>query len=419
MNEISVLIVDDEPHCLDSLTGIIDGLPELPCTTLTCTNACNAITLAQSRRIDLLITDLNMPGINGIQLIDKIRDIWPFCIVIILTAYPHFNTAKDAISRHVFEYITKLNMRDELPNALCRAVDDIRQHEQSHIVLQQRIDNFNHNIYRSLLLGNIHDSESCNQMISSIFPNSDANSQYSLVVTADPIPTALIQQIIQEEAGNGLIGGIFSSDIPGETSALMCLSSTVTREWLSGMLEAVVKRLASNGYSTILVSGIAPVINIAGIYRKIKQHINLLHNNAEQLACILSDDSEAVIPAQEDDYHAMLVRKITQYMDSHITEDLSLTQLSSRFGYSQSYISTIFHNRTGESLQQYVIRKRMKQIESLMLVPEIALNNIGIQAGFSSPSYFSRFVKRVSGLSPREYRRKLLEEAGLPSDTEY
>lgn len=100
----SLLIVDDDSYFLDSITTMLKryGYP-----VIACENAAKALAQFQGNHIDMVLTDIKMPFVSGLELLDEIHKIAPEMPVIMMTAYEDINTAVDAIKRGTFELVLK------------------------------------------------------------------------------------------------------------------------------------------------------------------------------------------------------------------------------------------------------------------------------------------------------------------------
>jgi len=74
---------------------------------------------------------------------------------------------------------------------------------------------------------------------------------------------------------------------------------------------------------------------------------------------------------------------------------------------SAGYFSELFHKTTGMTFTEYVARVRVEKVKHLLANPQLQITTIAYDTGFKSLSQFNRVFKRVSGISPREYRLKL------------
>lgn len=115
-----ILIVDDEPTILNLLNKILigQGYDAVPAS-----NGEKALQLLETEQFDLLISDINMTPINGMELLRKARSDWPDMGVIMLTAYGTVATAVEAMKEGAFDYITKPFKLDELVLTVQRALE--------------------------------------------------------------------------------------------------------------------------------------------------------------------------------------------------------------------------------------------------------------------------------------------------------
>jgi len=115
-----ILIVDDEPTILNLLNKILTGQGY---DTTPASNGEKAIQLLQTEAFDLMISDINMTPINGMELLQKASESYADMGVIMLTAYGTVGTAVEAMKNGAFDYITKPFKLDELVLTVQRALE--------------------------------------------------------------------------------------------------------------------------------------------------------------------------------------------------------------------------------------------------------------------------------------------------------
>ena len=106
-----------------------------------------------------------------------------------------------------------------------------------------------------------------------------------------------------------------------------------------------------------------------------------------------------------------LTAQIQSYIDVNYAGELSSKSIAEHFGRKLNTIEIKFKKAFGLSIQSYILLKR---IEGAMRMLEsnrnIAVSELAAKAGFYNPTYFSRYFKKITGLSPSEYRKMLLEK---------
>ncbi len=107
-----ILIVDDEKDMLQLFQRIIAEETDNEVTTES--DPCRALELFRETPFDMVITDLKMPQMDGMQLMDEVKRIRPDAAVVILTAYATIDNAVEAIRKGAFDYLTKPCRRDRI-----------------------------------------------------------------------------------------------------------------------------------------------------------------------------------------------------------------------------------------------------------------------------------------------------------------
>ncbi len=119
---IKILIADDEPIVIESIKFIIDKHLEKDFEIVgSALSGKEAIEKALLLKPDLVLVDIHMPGINGIEVIRHLRGYNRDLIFIILTAYEHFQYAREAVNLGVYEYMLKPINKNRLVNVLKEA----------------------------------------------------------------------------------------------------------------------------------------------------------------------------------------------------------------------------------------------------------------------------------------------------------
>jgi len=126
--KISILIVDDEDSVRDSLYNwfIEDGY-EVECAE----NAKQALSILESKDMDIVLADIKMPGMDGLEMHRRIRSLNKDSIVIIMTAFAAVDTAVQALKDGAFDYITKPFDPDDLSHLIRNASSQISLKEEN------------------------------------------------------------------------------------------------------------------------------------------------------------------------------------------------------------------------------------------------------------------------------------------------
>lgn len=100
---------------------------------------------------------------------------------------------------------------------------------------------------------------------------------------------------------------------------------------------------------------------------------------------------------------------IRNYISKHYKEPtLSVKDISEYAHLSTSYVCTFFKNETGSTLNQYITEFRMEKAKQLLADPRYRISDISAAVGYNDGNYFGKSFRKSSGLSPSEYREKVL-----------
>jgi len=130
-----ILIVDDEEFVRRALAR---ALREGPYEVLEAEDAKSALQLLREKEVDVVISDLKMPGINGLSLLRIIKDHYPDVIRIMLTGFGDMDTAIKATNEaEIFRFFTKPWERKELLNGLSQAMKIRRLKKENQKLINQ------------------------------------------------------------------------------------------------------------------------------------------------------------------------------------------------------------------------------------------------------------------------------------------
>ena len=100
---------------------------------------------------------------------------------------------------------------------------------------------------------------------------------------------------------------------------------------------------------------------------------------------------------------------IKEYIDKHYSEEqLSIKDISEHVFLSASYICTYFKSQTGQTLNQYITEYRMERAMQLLKDSRYQITDISAKVGYSNGNYFGKSFKKFTGVTPSQYREKIL-----------
>lgn len=118
-SNIKILIVDDEQIVRDSLTHWFE---EDGYQVESAEDGFDVLRNLEPGKYDIMLVDIKMPKLNGLELLEKVKEIDPECVVIMITAYASVPTAVQALKNGAYDYVTKPIDPDELSHLIQNAI---------------------------------------------------------------------------------------------------------------------------------------------------------------------------------------------------------------------------------------------------------------------------------------------------------
>lgn len=104
---------------------------------------------------------------------------------------------------------------------------------------------------------------------------------------------------------------------------------------------------------------------------------------------------------------ADIIKQVKEYITKYYMNDISVSQIAEYFKLTANYLSTIFHQRTGERLIDYLMQTRVEAAKRLLVQnPSASVQDIALMVGYNSARHFSTLFQKQTGMTPSAYRRE-------------
>lgn len=137
----------------------------------------------------------------------------------------------------------------------------------------------------------------------------------------------------------------------------------------------------------------------------------LIKNYLEQLLVLLVRKVTAIgkisVFPNKDSMENNLISSIKDFLEKSAEQKIRIADVCKKFGYSKSYLSKIFHEQTGVTIANYSNYVKIKQAKQLIREDNLNLSEISDKLAFDNPQYFSRVFKRMTGMTPTEFKSTL------------
>lgn len=135
MSPRRILVVDDEEDMLEVYEEMLAGLKDVQVVTEKHSERVSG--LLSDRPFDLLVVDLMMPVLNGIELLKKAKESSPETLVLIITGFPTIETAVESVKLGAFDYIVKPFSPERFLTTVCRALEQKRLQDENRSLIRQ------------------------------------------------------------------------------------------------------------------------------------------------------------------------------------------------------------------------------------------------------------------------------------------
>ena len=394
MERWKILIADDEPKIRRGLHAQIDRLG-LPCEV--CAEAEDgeiALEAAERLRPDILLVDINMPFVNGLDFIQALRRTRADARVILITGYEEFEYARRALELDVHAYLLKPIDVGELRRAVETAIDQLevsrqrnRHFEWAIAQIGNRREFLREEFLRDAVSGRLEADEIREFRVYFDFPEPERMmlmliSAHSSAAGEKPWQHTLRQYALQDALREGPEGMRYRCLFSDDRGNVLLLYDAPP-ELDARLTEAVRAALGGELGLTVRLET-EPVASLTRIAEAYDSAMERMLSSA-QLSPIV-DGAKAYIAAH--------------YADP----DLSLMEVAEALNAHPAYLSRTMKQELGMPFAKYLTNVRIGKAVQLMRDPSIRIWKVAEMVGYSGGNYFSAAFKKVLGVSPADYR---------------
>ncbi len=388
-----ILVVDDERVIREGMETIIDW-ERLGCQKLTMAESADqALKFLEKEMFDLVITDIYMSHISGIQLAKCIKKQWPMIKVIILSAYEDFNYAREAIEAGVFKYLLKPIVPEELEEALLEAMERVsseRKVRETVLEREKLMDTFRPQLVRDcwkdILRGEIS--------------NESDFVQRTQLAGIQHKKTPLCCMLVQRDKLTELPSDIFYKSV-----------CTKSRQ-IFGESEYCVQM--SDKKIAVLLTASPSFPNLMEfcylVEKEIQQNITAASGRMVEEWWNLSSSlrDAAMILETRMEENTNLIAASLRLIDKNIDrEDFGVNDLAEELHVSSSYFSRLFKKNMEMTCIEYITRKRIEKAKELLEHTDIKHQDIAQAVGYANVHYFSMQFKKYTGETPGHFRKRV------------
>ncbi|MDF2938134.1 MAG: AraC family transcriptional regulator [Paenibacillaceae bacterium] len=355
-----IIIVDDEELIRESVSIQLSELEGIAVASLQA-NGSKALEWLEGHYADICLTDVRMPLMDGLQIIEAVNARFPWMTCVVISSYDEFQYARKSMMLGAVDYVLKPIDRDllhEAVNKACAKNNHLRQHEANRLLLQKLP------FHKPLL---------------------DKWLEVILSVYSHAQPLLVVDTL-----------AIFEEWVKGGHQLLNELSMA----WVRLLAEELKKQGLQVSYNEGEDAGLGDAslsceearryFRLCAV-RRLEQSSLLFLEHARQLKNLRMEGP---------------VDKVKGFIESHYAESFSLQELADYAAMSRSYMAKLFKEKTGQTIWSYCVNVRMRKARELLLTTTLKSYEIGLQVGYENSIHFSRIFKQYHGMNPMEYKEK-------------
>ncbi len=372
-----------------------------------------ALPMIRDTNPDIVITDIKMPFMDGLELIRILRVQMPWIGIIVLSGYDEFEYARQCIQLGVREYLLKpinaTQLRDVLDKVSLQ-IETERKTLEHAASLQARMET-DGKFLKEKLIGSLFSEEAAEEdAVSAILQLRSMGvpvpSPYYVVVDAAFSPTGPGQEAAVTLSENS--GGIVHASPSRTGTRLLVLGDTPedAEERAYAFGTSLARELERTECTGIRV-GIGEIVDaperILNSFKTARHIRHLLVEKQDEQALILGVREMGEVGDERKGNSVINEAKV--YMSRNFANpNLMLQDVAKAVNMSNSRFSTVFSQQSGQSFTEYLMYLRLNKAKELLRTTGLKSSQVAREAGYNDAHYFSYIFKKNTGLTPSEYR---------------
>lgn len=389
----NLLVVEDEAIVRIGLRVMLDWEALGIAWKAEAANGTEALRAALQEDIHIVMTDIRMPGMDGLELARRLKEQAPHIQIIFFSSFDDFPYVKEAVKLGAVDYLHKPTMEEaEIEAALRKAAVNLEQTAAAPAVPLAE----DREAFLLKLLEEDNAAGSAEADWNRYDPDSLYSSGFRLILIrpeqenedgaeANPSSSFISFRYFVEEHAARQSGGLILARereliwlLPGGAGAGMPKPSDEELEQLDREL--------------------GKLLNIRMVYARSEPFVSILdlrlaYRQAAELLCAGGRVGG-------------IVRMAMRFVEEHLLEEVTLSKTADHIHVSVSHLSRIFLKETGRHFSEYVTAKKIERAKQLLRDSNLKVYEIAEELGYANSHYFGKLFKEVTGYTPVEYRNR-------------
>ncbi|GGG73294.1 response regulator transcription factor [Paenibacillus radicis (ex Gao et al. 2016)] len=393
---MNILIVDDEKVIREGIKRTLSNrFPQY--NVLLAASPEEAVIQLRKERVDIVLTDILMPGMSGLEMMNLTAASYPNMKWVVISAHSEFSYAQEAVRLGAKDYLLKPIGKDVLVEMIEKLVAEIGKEQE--LTEEAELLRVNRKYLREAVFQRWASGLDIGRI--DVKPFMDSHPQFHLImVKMESEKVVHLEHFIIENVLGELIGKHGSGFVTIQDSkSLLGLITLGGDSSLTSLLDEL---------RTHLIKYLRIPFQI--MHSELIQDIHAVPAEVQRMRQASSTQVYEHYASGGD----QAVEVALQYIRTHYHADLSLEKVAAIVYLNPVYFSQLFKQKTGCGFKEYVIGLRMEQAKKLLMNPKLKLADVAERIGYQDIRHFSQLFRKKYGETPSEFRQK--EEHSVPQE---
>lgn len=455
-----VLLIDDEPWVLMGMQRIFNWEKWGFHVSAAVSSSLDGLSLIEKRHIDVVFSDIRMPDLSGLELLEKVHTKNPSIVFILISGFADFCYAQQALRNGAYDYLLKpvdqnttdafleklsnymqniqFNNNTSLFSRLVKGMADIESlfpdtvfsHYQVFSIESERETAALSALPTScrvsrLTLGRHKSIYFCNTA-ENLLPYLETDRKPQMNIGLSECTTLFSEKNLVVQAESALKQSFFTGSPgifiwqPTDFFLIKEISQKIAEISKSGSRSEIIQYFRSLSTDRLKAEDAVFLWNQISLYlqNELSSKKEFHYTDVEQFLYDFKDWNSLLLvledmthPADADEktasvFNDELFPSMLSYIQEHYTENLYLKDLADHFYLNFTYCCELFKKNAGVTFSRYLTRLRLEKAADLLLNSDASIEDICFSCGYHDYSYFSKAFKKEYSLTPFQYKKE-------------
>lgn len=414
-----ILILEDEPVVSNGLMKAIENFNCSWKVVGIASDAADALESFDYDNIDIILADINLPVMSGLEFVGVLRKRGYNTVVIIVSGYAEFDFARQAMKQDAIDYIVKpvslIKLKGALENAQ-KLIDERKRQSLEQTFIKENLMELQKQFFYELIY---ETTEYTKQKIDEKEAFFSLKGRNYLLVTFHISTSLSVSSKVLEKMKHGwelTINDktcryktvVFSNGLGIYTllavidDAMLNIELNALKEKLKGFIQETCSEAVSG--KIILCN------NLNKISGNVKESLMSLREYIGSEFYFQKDNdknyTEGIAEGLETSHYTVLIEKTIRYIKENYDKNISLSEIAEHVYVHPAYLSNLFKKETGLNLKDFINNYRIQKAKEFLEDEDSKIYLVANRVGFISQRYFSQVFRKKIGITPIEYKER-------------